>query len=165
MKYEVNVQGREVVVELEQNDRRVHAKVGPRNYDLEVVCPEAGVYSLLAGDRVYEAHVWATSEPNSLRVQVGGSLFTTNIIDRKQRRTTVEQGIEGRQSLLAPMPGKVVCVLLGPGDEVAFGQGVVVVEAMKMQNEIKSPKSGRVVEVRVSEGATVNANQVLAVVE
>jgi biotin carboxyl carrier protein len=54
---------------------------------------------------------------------------------------------------------------LNPGDEVAAGQGIVVVEAMKMQNEIKSPKAGRVIEVRVVEGATVNANQVLAVVE
>jgi biotin carboxyl carrier protein len=63
------------------------------------------------------------------------------------------------------MPGKVVRVLLGAGDDVAAGQGVVVVEAMKMQNEIKSPKAGRIIEVRVSEGATVNSNQVLAVVE
>jgi biotin carboxyl carrier protein len=63
------------------------------------------------------------------------------------------------------MPGKVVRVLLAEGDEVALGQGVVVVEAMKMQNEIKSPKSGRVIEVRVVEGSTVDANQVLAIVE
>jgi biotin carboxyl carrier protein len=63
------------------------------------------------------------------------------------------------------MPGRVVRVLLQAGDEVAAGEGVVVVEAMKMQNEIKSPKAGRVLEVRVTQGATVNANQVLAVVE
>jgi biotin carboxyl carrier protein len=56
-------------------------------------------------------------------------------------------------------------VLLGPGDQVSAGQGVLVVEAMKMQNEIKSPKPGRVVEIRVVEGDAVNANQVLAVVE
>ena len=72
---------------------------------------------------------------------------------------------EGRQNLVAPMPGKVIRVLVAQGDEVAVGQGVVVVEAMKMQNEIKSPKAGIVVEVRVTAGATVNANQVLAVVE
>jgi biotin carboxyl carrier protein len=56
-------------------------------------------------------------------------------------------------------------VLLSEGDEVAAGQGVLVVEAMKMQNEIKSPKSGRVIEIRAREGANVNANQVLAVVD
>src|SRR4030095_8954740 len=100
-----------------------------------------------------------------LRVEINGQRFSIKIIDRKHRRPALERGIEGRQHLVAPMPGKVVRVLLAAGDPVNQGQGVVVVEAMKMQNEIKSPKSGHIVEVRVSEGATVNANQVLAVVE
>ena len=164
MKYEVEINGRQVTIELEQHNGRVHARVGPRDYDLEVVSPEEGVYTFLAGDRVYEANVWA-NESNSLRVKIGGHLFSTKVIDRKHRSSIIEQGIEGQQKLIAPMPGKVVRVLLSAGDEVTLGQGVVVVEAMKMQNEIKSPKSGRVVEVRVVEGATVNANQVLALVE
>jgi biotin carboxyl carrier protein len=164
MKYEVEIHGRQASIELEQRNGRVQARVGPREYDLEVVSPEAGVYTLLAGDRVYEASVW-TIEPSSLRVTIGGHLFSIRIIDRKHRRSTMEHGIEGRQKLVAPMPGRVVRVLLGAGDEVTLGQGVVVVEAMKMQNEIKSPKSGRIIEVRVTEGAAVNANQVLAVVE
>ena len=164
MRYEVEIHGRQVTIELEQRNGRVQARLGPRDYDLEVVSPEEGVYTFLAGDRVYEARVWAP-EPNSLNVTIGGHLFSTSIIDRKHRRSTIEHGIEGRQNLVAPMPGKVVRVLLAAGDEVTMGQGVVVVEAMKMQNEIKSPKTGRVIEVRVIEGATVNANQVLAVVE
>jgi biotin carboxyl carrier protein len=164
MKYEVNIQGREVSVQFEQRDGRIRAQVGDRTYDLEVESPEEGVYLFLAGNDIYETHVW-TAEPDSLRVQIRDHLFATRIIDRKHRRATLEHGIEGRQNLIAPMPGKIVRVLLAPGDEVALGQGVVVVEAMKMQNEIKSPKAGRVVEVRVSDGATVNANQVLAVVE
>jgi biotin carboxyl carrier protein len=164
MRYEVEIHGRQVTIELEQRNGRVQARVGPRDYDIEVVSPDEGVYNVLAGDRVYEARVWAP-EPNSLNVTIGGHLFSTSIIDRKHRRSTIEHGIEGRQNLVAPMPGKVVRVLLGAGDEVTLGQGVVVVEAMKMQNEIKSPKTGRVIEVRVIEGATVNANQVLAVVE
>lgn len=164
MKYEVEIEGRETTIEVEQRNGRVQARVGVRHYDLEVVTPEEGVYTFLLGDRVYEANVWA-SEPNSLRVKISGHLFSTKIIDRKRRRPTIEHGTEGRQNLIAPMPGKVVRVLLGAGDQVTQGQGVVVVEAMKMQNEIKSPKSGHIVEVRVSEGATVNANQVLAVVE
>ena len=99
------------------------------------------------------------------RVQIGPLVLTTRIIDRRHRRSSAESSIEGRQSLVAPMPGRVVRVLVKAGDEVAASQGVIVVEAMKMQKEIKSPKSGRVVEVRVAEGETVNANQVLAVVE
>jgi biotin carboxyl carrier protein len=164
MKYEAEIEGRQVTVELEQRNGRVQARVGRRSYDMDVVRPEEGTYVLLTRDRVYEARVWAAAR-NSMRVEIAGRFFTTNIIDRKHRRSATEQGKEGRQNLLAPMAGKVVRVLLAAGDEVAAGQGVVVVEAMKMQNEIKSPKSGRVVEFRVVEGATVNANQILAVVE
>ena len=100
-----------------------------------------------------------------MRVQLRDRLFSARIIDRKHRKIGTEASAEGPQHLVAPMPGKVVKVLLQTGDEVTAGQGVVVVEAMKMQNEIKSPKTGRVIEIRVSAGATVNANQILAVVE
>jgi biotin carboxyl carrier protein len=67
--------------------------------------------------------------------------------------------------VLAPMPGKVVRVLVEEGQEVEAGAGLVVVEAMKMQNELKSPKKGTVAELRARPGATVNAGDVLAVVE
>lgn len=164
MKYEVEIHGRQVNLELEQRNGRVEARVGQRQYDLEVVSPESGVFTFLAGDRVYEARVWIR-EAGSLIVTIDGLSFPTRVIDRKHRRSNVEHGIEGRQNLVAPMPGKVVRVLLAAGDEVAPGQGVVVVEAMKMQNEIKSPKAGRVLEVRVTEGATVGANQILVIVE
>jgi biotin carboxyl carrier protein len=164
MRYEAEIDGRQLSIELEERDGRVQARVGPREYELEVVSPEAGVYTFLAANRVYEANVWAP-ERNSFRVLVGGHVFVANIIDRKHRRPAAEHVMEGRQNLVAPMPGKVVRVLVAAGNEVELGQGVVVVEAMKMQNEIKSPKTGRIVEIRVVEGATVNSNQVLAVVE
>ena len=164
MKYDVQIMGRQVAVELDHSNGRVKARVDTRDYDLAVVSPESGVYTFLSGDAVYEARVWAPKQ-NSMRVEIGGRLFTAAVMDRKHRRPTLDHGVEGRHDLVAPMPGKVVRVLLAAGDEVALGQGIVVVEAMKMQNEIKSPKSGRVLEVRVAEGVTVNANQVLAVVE
>ena len=66
---------------------------------------------------------------------------------------------------MAPMPGKVVRLLCAAGDQVTAGQGVAVVEAMKMQNEVQSPKAGQVLELRVREGQTVNAGEVLAVIE
>jgi biotin carboxyl carrier protein len=72
---------------------------------------------------------------------------------------------EGRQQITAPMPGKVVRVLLQEGDTVEAGQGLLVVEAMKMQNEIRSPKSGRVEKLFAKEGLAVNAGDVLAWVE
>jgi len=164
MKYEMEIRGQQVSVELEQSGERVVARVGDRDYDLEYFSPEDGVYTFLEGERVFEAHVSSLDEA-SLRVQIGARVFATRIIDRKHRRSKVEHAIEGRQNLVAPMPGRVVRVLRHAGDEVAAGDGIIVVEAMKMQNEIKSPKSGRIVEIRVAEDATVNANQVLAVVE
>src|ERR1041384_8172963 len=178
MKYEAEIQGEKVGVELEQVAKRVTARIGARDYDLAFFSPEEGIYTFLNGDRVYEAQVTALDE-TSMRVQIGSRGIAIRIIDRRQgrssgggaggerrhRRSSAESAVEGRQNLFAPMPGRVVRVLLQAGDEVAAGEGVVVVEAMKMQNEIKSPKAGRVLEVRVTQGATVNANQVLAVVE
>ena len=163
MKYEADIDGHQISLEVERRNGRVLATISQRSYDLEVVSLEPGVYLMFLGDQVHEARVWS-ADANSLRVTLGGRLFTASIIDRKHRRT-IEHRPEGQQQLTAPMPGKVVRVLLRPGDEVSAGQGVLVVEAMKMQNEIKSPKTGRILEIRVAEGATVNANQVLAVVE
>jgi biotin carboxyl carrier protein len=164
MKYKAEIAGQSVSIELEERDGRVFAAVEQHRYDLGVVNPENGLYVIFHGDRVYEARVW-TRERNSLQVKLRGSLIDVKIIDRKHRRAPAEQQGGGRQNLVSPMPGKVVKVLLGVGDEAAAGQGVVVVEAMKMQNEIKSRQRGRVLKVLVSEGDTVKANQVLAVVE
>jgi biotin carboxyl carrier protein len=72
---------------------------------------------------------------------------------------------EGPQKIVAPMPGKIVRILAAAGTEVEAKQGIVVVEAMKMQNEMKSAKKGTVKQVLVEEGATVNAGDVLAIVE
>lgn len=164
MKYEVEIKGARVNVELDRSTEPVRAVVDSRDYEFEVVSSEEGSYTLLIGDRVYEARVW-TNAPNSFRVDVGGKSFPTKLVDRRLRRSAADQGTEGRQNLLAPMPGKVVQILLAPGDQVKAGQGVLVVEAMKMQNEIKSPKAGVIIEIRVTAGAAVNANQILAVVE
>jgi biotin carboxyl carrier protein len=92
-------------------------------------------------------HPWAVEDPRSLR----------------QRRRSA--GTDGPVAIKASMPGRVVRVLLEKGDAVAAHQGVVVIEAMKMQNELKSPREGRVAEIRVSPGDTVASGQVLAVIE
>ncbi len=83
---------------------------------------------------------------------------------RRSRRANRPVG-EGRQRIVSPMPGKVVRVLAAVGDPVEAGQGIVVVEAMKMQNELKAPRASRVASITAREGATVAAGEVLAVVE
>ena len=103
-----------------------------------------------------------------VRVRVKDSVYPIEILDEKKlrmRRAAARFTVEGRQTLTAPMPGRIVRVLVKAGDEVREGQGLVVVEAMKMENEMKSPKGGKVVEVLVSEGQTVEGNAKLCVVE
>jgi biotin carboxyl carrier protein len=103
----------------------------------------------------------------SLRVSVGAREYGVTLADPKHLRAAGAAGGEqgGRVQLKAPMPGKVVRVLVEAGQAVETGQALVVVEAMKMQNELKSPKSGTVTELRAEVGSTVNAGDVLVVVE
>jgi acetyl/propionyl-CoA carboxylase alpha subunit len=98
---------------------------------------------------------------------IGGRRFAFEVDDPRslQGRRGVGAGAAGPRALKAPMPGRVVRVLVGVGDEVVEGQAIMVIEAMKMQNELKSPKGGRVVRVAVGVGDTVGAGDVLAVVE
>jgi biotin carboxyl carrier protein len=81
-----------------------------------------------------------------------------------RRGSSSEQGASGPRRIVAPMPGRVVKVLVKPGDTVEARQGVVVVEAMKMENELRAPGAGTVTEVKVAEGASVEANTVLVVI-
>ena len=126
--------------------------------------PEPGVYSVLMDGRSYEARVEET--PNGLVVVIDGFRFETEIADpRRWVPASAGRAGTGVQSVAAPMPGKVVRVLVAPGDNVTAGQGIAVVEAMKMQNEMKATRPGRVLTVTAREGATVAAGDVLATIE
>jgi len=164
MKYEAEIDGIHKRIEIEQKNGLVQATVDDRDYELTVVQPEAGVYLLFLGASVYEARVCGLQE-DSFHVEVGSRAFSARFIDRKHRRSGGDSAQAGHQFLTAPMPGKVIRVLVSRGDQVKAGQGVMIVEAMKMQNEVKSPKAGQISEIKVSEGDTVTANQVLAIVE
>jgi len=100
-------------------------------------------------------------------VLIGGRRFAFEVNDPRslQGRRGVGAGAAGPRAVKAPMPGRVVRVLVAVGEEVAEQQGIVVIEAMKMQNELKSSKAGRVAKVAVAVGDTVGAGDVLAVVE
>jgi biotin carboxyl carrier protein len=101
-----------------------------------------------------------------MHLWVGSASFAADVRDPRSLRGRIRAlDDHGPKKLSAPMPGKIVRVLVRPGDEVEAGAGVVVVEAMKMQNEIKSPKKGTIQKILVAEGAAVNAGDVLAIVE
>lgn len=135
--------------------------------DFSIVPLTTGSYSVLVGGRsfhvVANGHVVASGRGEII---VNGRSFVVEVFDPREMRGRKGTGTaEGRQNIAATMPGKVVRVLVAQGDEVEAGQGLVVVEAMKMQNEMKSPKAGRVAEVKTKADATVAAGEVLLVIE
>ena len=129
----------------------------------DVATPEPGVYSVLLDGRSYDARVERTS--GHLIVSVQGHRFEIEVRDPRRWSPNAASRRGGDiETVRAPMPGKVVRVLVAPGDTVEAGQGVMVVEAMKMQNEMKASRSGRVLSVAAKEGATVTAGEVLATI-
>jgi len=122
---------------------------------------EAGVMSLVVEGRQYRCVLGGDG------VWIGNRRYGFTVDDPRslQGRRGAGGGAEGPRAVKAPMPGRVVRVLVVVGDAVAEGQGVVVIEAMKMQNELKSPKAGRVARIGVAAGDTVGSGDVLAVVE
>jgi biotin carboxyl carrier protein len=123
-----------------------------------------GVYSVLLDGRSYD--VYAQSDKNGAWITVGGRRFHVAIADPR-RWIPGGSGPHGHEleNIVAPMPGKIVRVLVEPGQAVEAGQGVVVIEAMKMQNEMKARRAGRVTAVPVSRGETVAAGAILATIE
>jgi biotin carboxyl carrier protein len=125
---------------------------------------EPGVYSVLLDGASYEICVIETSQ--GLRAEVAGRRFNVEVRDPRDASRDSRGSIRsGRQSVAAPMPGKVVRVLVEVGDSVDAGRGLVVVEAMKMQNEMKASRPGRVIEIRARAGDTVGAGDTLVVLE
>jgi len=137
--------------------------VDGRLVEADAVRISRGTYSILLGGRSFEVTAEETSDGLLLRTR--GHEYQVEVIDPRswQRRRGAGIELEGRQQLVAPMPGKIVRVLAAAGQQVTAGQGLLVIEAMKMQNEIRSPKSG-IVEKVAREGQTVNAGEVLAIV-
>lgn len=133
------------------------------DHSADVQMAEPGVYSILIDGRSYEARVEET--PSALVVVLDGRRFEIEVRDpRRLSRKSGRAGADGVQTVAAPMPGKVVRVLAAAGDAVAAGQGLLVVEAMKMQNEMKAPRAGTVLSMSAKEGATVAAGEVLATI-
>jgi len=133
--------------------------------EAHVETPEPGVYSVLLDGRSYDARV-EERPGGGIVVVIDGFRFEIEVHDpRRWTRKSAGRGDAGVQRIVAPMPGKVVRVLISPGDAVEPGQGLLVVEAMKMQNELKATRAGKVIAVPAKEGATVAAGEVLATIE
>jgi biotin carboxyl carrier protein len=160
-------------IEIDRNKRRVEmTQAGERpvwtidgqRLNADATELSSGIYSILINGKSFEVRMERSGA--ELRAITGSREFRIVIQDerewRRKRGSAVEA--EGRQQVLAPMPGKIVRVLVKTGDAVRAGQGLLVVEAMKMQNEIRAPKSGTIDRLAVVEGQTVHAGEVVAII-
>ena len=130
---------------------------------IEILSPAPACRFRTGGGDERQAHV-EVPEPGVYSID--GYRFEIDVHDpRRWTRKSSGRGDAGIQRIIAPMPGKVVRVLISPGDPVEAGQGLVVVEAMKMQNELKATRPGKVITVPAKEGATVAAGEILATIE
>jgi biotin carboxyl carrier protein len=123
-------------------------------------------YSLIVDKRSFEIEV--DNAEDEYRVLVDGRNYHVNLMDERRVRVGGAQSelqLQGRQKVSVPMPGKVIAVLVSAGDAVEKGQGLVIVEAMKMENEVRSPVAGEVKEIKVKPGDAVEGGAVLVIVE
>lgn len=167
-KLKAEVTGKDHQISIQRNGSVVVAEVDGRCYELELRHLGDREYLLIAGHTIYNCRVETShNEPEHIEVSLRGVSYQVKLTDPKRLRSA-QSGAghdKGTARIVAPMPGRVVRVLAEAGVEVEAGAGIVVVEAMKMQNEMKAPKAGRVVSIHARVGSTVNAGDVLAVIE
>jgi biotin carboxyl carrier protein len=164
MLHEVTIDGKNYRLDLNRADGRWSCRLDGRDLDVDAVLVRPDVLSLRIGNTAYE--VKSERVADELHIWVGTGSFVAEVRDpRSLRGRTRAADDHGPKKIVAPMPGKVVRLLVNQGDTVEAGGGVAVVEAMKMQNEIKSPKKGTIQKITVTEGSAVNAGDVLAIVE
>jgi biotin carboxyl carrier protein len=168
MRYYATLNGRERMVEVEPLGGSLFQVVidggAPRRVDAERL--EGSVVSLIVDTASHEVDV--EEDGDALNLLVSEEIVRLELVDERKKRLSPAKGafgVEGKFVLKAPMPGKVVKVLVQPGDEVAENQGLVIIEAMKMENELRSPRAGKVTAVTVQEGQTVEGKAPLVTVE
>jgi len=163
MKYVLIIHGQEHSLEVRRGDLLACSLDGTP-FSAEVAQVRPGIYSMLIGGKSFTVRI--DKDEGEYEVQVEGDSYRIAVADpRRRERGGSQLAIAGKQIVRAPMPGKVIRLLVVSGEVIEAGQGVVVVEAMKMQNEVKSPKAGTVQKVSVEVGQAVNAGDTLVIVE
>ena len=166
MKYEVLLAGKTRVVELTRQNGAWKISLDGNTLDANAVEVAPNIFSVLLSGDSHQIRI-APRPDGTLTLHTGLAEYHAEVTDPRswcgRRQGAVEAA--GRQQITAPMPGKVVRLLVKQGDSVEAGQGLLVVEAMKMQNEIRSPKSGKIEKLFAQEGQPVNAGEVLLWVE
>ncbi len=165
MIYDVNIDGTNYRLELAREKGVWKCRLNGREVKLDAVLTRANVLSVVIEGTAYEIKREMT--PVDLHYWVGSARYAAEVRDPRSLRSRRQAvgAADGIAKLVAPMPGKVVRLLVAEKAKVQAGQGVLVVEAMKMQNELKSPKNGVVQKILAAPGSADNAGDVLAIVE
>jgi biotin carboxyl carrier protein len=165
MTYEISIEGKNYRLDLNQEEGRWRCVLNGEPVEVDAVIARPNVMSVIIAGQAFE--VKRERSATDMHLWVKSARFAVDVLDPRSLRSRRQKtgGVEGPQKLLAPMPGKIVRVISAAGTEVEAGHGVLVIEAMKMQNELKSPKKGVVKQVLVTEGESVAAGEVLAIVE
>ena len=167
MKYDVVIGKKTYVVDIVQKEETFfEVRVDDTLYEVDARRSGAGFWTLLFGHGTHDIDV--LSNNGLITMAVDGEAYEADVFDEIRRALRERKGRfdpEGPQELLAPMPGKIVKVHVSPGDEVEEGEGLVIVEAMKMENLLKSQIKGVVKEVCVAEGDAVETKALLVKVE
>ena len=167
LKLKASVNDQDHNLTIHEVEGRLSIEIDGRQYEVQVYNPEDSSYVLIHDNHVYDCRVEPVRHSrDSFHVSLRNQLHSISIIDPRKLRTdeNSDRLHHGPTEISAQMPGKVVRVLVEAGSPVEKGTGIVIVEAMKMQNEMKSPRAGVVVSVNVKPGDTVNAGEVLATV-
>ena len=176
--YEISVGGKNYKVELELASATPSQSPGDsisevsnrmrldgREIPVSFVSISQGSFSLIVNGESFDVFCERVGE--RLQVSVRGAIYECFVSDSRSLRTRKKAGLadSGEQKLTASMPGKVVRIIAAVGDQITAGQGILVIEAMKMQNEVRSPKDGQLKKLLVRKGANVVAGEVLAIIE
>jgi biotin carboxyl carrier protein len=160
--FDATVDGRTIRVEVRGGDGCYSLSLDDSPLEVNLVAAGRHFASLLVAGESHEVGI--EKRPEGFLIQFPGDAVSVVLAESARGATAPARRAHGPARLVAPMPGRVVRVLQAPGTEVAAGQGLVVIEAMKMENELASPRAGRVLEVAVLEGQAVEAGALLALV-
>jgi biotin carboxyl carrier protein len=165
MKLQAEANGETHIIEIQPDGSQLRAIIDDRPIEAEISEPEPGVFLFKMAGQIVQAYTYQNRDGSI--VSINGKDLEVKITDPKRLRgsSDVLDSAGGRAEIKNAMPGKVVRILIESGTKVEKGDGLIVVEAMKMQNEMRSPKHGHILEIRVSEGDTVSAGDVLMIVE
>jgi biotin carboxyl carrier protein len=167
MRYVATIDGAEHEIEVEELSAETYSiRFGDNRFEADLRRVGTASVSVILNNRSFDFDVAREGEEIVIASRTGATRLT--LIDAARhamRSRRAPRHVSGRAEIKAAMPGRVVNVLVAPGDEVAADQGVIIVEAMKMENELKSPRAGKVIEVKVAAGQTVEKGELLLVIE